>query len=98
EKRWYRSVAEAATAAKVPVHYGEDHDPKGLAALARDLKPDLILSSFYRKMISTTVLAAAKRGALNLHGSLLPRLRGRAPTNWALVEGEEKIGITLHHM
>ncbi len=64
----------------------------------KKLKPDLILSFYYRHMIPTKILALATRGSLNLHGSLLPRLRGRAPINWALVECEEQCGVTLHHM
>src|SRR5205807_7532540 len=94
EKRWYRSLAEVATAAKLPVIYGEESDLK--AEVAR-LRPDLIVSFYYRNMIPMSVLKLAPRGALNLHGSKLPRLRGRAPINWALVEGEEEIGVTLHH-
>ncbi len=95
EKRWYRSLAEVATAAGVPLLYGEETRlPEAVAAL----KPDLILSFYYRSMIPMEVLTIAPRGALNLHGSKLPRLRGRAPLNWALVECEEEIGVTLHHM
>jgi methionyl-tRNA formyltransferase len=95
EKRWFRSMEEAATAARVPVFHDEGAD---LEALVRRLAPDLILSFYFRKMIPTRVLQLAPRGALNLHGSLLPRLRGRAPLNWALVECEERSGVTLHHM
>jgi methionyl-tRNA formyltransferase len=95
EKRWYRSLVEVATAAKVPVVYGEEVD---LGKTVADLKPDLILSFYYRSMIPMEVLSIAPRGALNLHGSKLPRLRGRAPINWALVECEEESGVTLHHM
>jgi len=95
EKRWYRSLAEVAAAAGVPVVYGDEVD---LAATVAGLRPDLILSFYYRSMIPMRVLRQAPRGALNLHGSKLPRLRGRAPINWALVEGEEECGVTLHHM
>src|SRR6185295_10162161 len=49
-------------------------------------------------MLKEPVLALAPRGALNLHGSLLPRFRGRAPVNWVLVEGERETGLTLHYM
>jgi len=95
EKKWYRSLAEVATAAKVRLIYGEESDlPEAVAGL----KPDLILSFYYRNMIPMSVLRLAPRGALNLHGSKLPRLRGRAPINWALVECEEESGVTLHHM
>jgi methionyl-tRNA formyltransferase len=95
EKRWYRSLVEVATSAKVPVVYGEEVDLRKTVA---GLKPELILSFYYRSMIPMEVLTIAPRGALNLHGSKLPRLRGRAPINWALVECEEETGVTLHHM
>lgn len=95
EKRWYRSLVEVATAAKVKVVIGEEVD---LQATVAALKPDLILSFYYRSMIPMKVLRQAPKGALNLHGSKLPRLRGRAPINWALVECEEESGVTLHHM
>jgi methionyl-tRNA formyltransferase len=95
EKRWYRSLAEVAGAAKARVIYGDEVDLKDEVGR---LKPELILSFYYRNMIPMSVLRLAPRGALNLHGSKLPRLRGRAPINWALVEGEEESGVTLHHM
>lgn len=95
EKRWYRSLAEVAAAEKVSVIYGDDVD---LRSTVEALKPELILSFYYRSMIPMSVLRQAPQGALNLHGSKLPRLRGRAPINWALVECEEESGVTLHHM
>jgi len=95
EKRWYRSLAEVAAAARVPVIYGDEVD---LQPTVAGLKPELILSFYYRSMIPMSVLRQAPLGALNLHGSKLPRLRGRAPINWALVECEEESGVTLHHM
>ncbi|HZN62755.1 MAG TPA: formyltransferase family protein [Planctomycetota bacterium] len=95
EKRWFRSLEEAATGARIPVFQDEGSD---LEFVVRGLEPDLILSFYFRKLIPMRVLNVAPRGALNLHGSLLPRLRGRAPLNWALVEGEQRTGVTLHHM
>lgn len=98
ERRWFRSLAELAFRSGARVVYGERLSRPGLEALARRVRPDAILSCFYRRLLPESVLAAAPRGAFNLHGSLLPRLRGRAPLNWALVEGETKTGVTLHHM
>lgn len=95
EKQWFRSLALLAASTRTPMFIGEDLD---LRKAVGHLRPDLILSFYYRDMISTKVLALAPKGALNLHGSKLPRLRGRAPINWALVEGEEETGVTLHHM
>ncbi|HEV7671937.1 MAG TPA: formyltransferase family protein [Thermoanaerobaculia bacterium] len=97
ENRWYKTPAEAAAAHGLPIVYSEDLEDAG-AALATNLAPDLILSVFYRSLLPDSVLAAAKIAALNLHPSLLPAYRGRAPINWALVHGERETGITLHHM
>jgi methionyl-tRNA formyltransferase len=65
-----------------------------IAALA----PELILSVYYRHMIGTKILGLPRLGAFNMHGSLLPRYRGRAPINWAVLHGEPRIGMTLHRM
>jgi methionyl-tRNA formyltransferase len=62
------------------------------------MAPDLIISVYYRNMISTKILSLAPLGAFNLHGSLLPKYRGRAPINWAVLHGEPRIGMTLHRM
>ncbi len=97
ERRWFRSLEELARERGLPVHHGEDLEPDALRDLLRSLAPVRVLSFYYRSMIPMRALREA-REALNLHGSLLPRLRGRAPTNWALVEGEERTGVTLHHM
>ena len=97
ENRWYKTPAEAAAAHGLPIVYSEDLDDAG-AALASELSPDLILSVFYRSLLPDSVLASAKIAALNLHPSLLPAYRGRAPINWVLVHGERETGITLHHM
>jgi methionyl-tRNA formyltransferase len=64
----------------------------------RALQPDLILSAYYRMLIGAPILALARLGGFNLHGSLLPRYRGRAPINWAVLHGEAQIGMTLHRM
>jgi len=64
----------------------------------RTLRPDLILSASFRTLIPKTLVDVPERGAVNLHPSLLPRYRGRAPLNWVLVHGETETGITLHHM
>jgi UDP-4-amino-4-deoxy-L-arabinose formyltransferase/UDP-glucuronic acid dehydrogenase (UDP-4-keto-hexauronic acid decarboxylating) len=98
ENRWYKTPAEAAAAHGFAVHYAEDLGRDGVAALARAAAPDLVLSVFYRDLLPEPVLAAARLAALNLHPSLLPAYRGRAPINWVLVNGERETGVTLHHM
>jgi methionyl-tRNA formyltransferase len=59
---------------------------------------DFIFSFYYRHMLPASVLSAARRGAYNMHGSLLPKYRGRAPVNWAILHGERETGATLHEM
>ena len=72
-------------------------DPQ-LAARIRALDPDFIFSFYYRSLLPEALLGCARRGALNMHGSLLPKYRGRAPVNWAIVNGERETGATLHYM
>lgn len=98
EKQWFGSVRERAQAAGVPVIAPDDvNAPEPLAALAA-ARPDFLFSFYFRQMLGRPALAVAPRGALNLHGSLLPRYRGRAPVNWALARGEARTGVTLHYM
>jgi methionyl-tRNA formyltransferase len=98
EQCWFRSVAELATSHGIPVHTPESIDTPEWRSLISVLHPDLILSFYYRHMIATDILDSARLGALNMHGSLLPKYRGRAPINWAIVNGEQETGVTLHHM
>jgi methionyl-tRNA formyltransferase len=98
EKIWFKTPAVAARAGGVPIHTPEKvGTPEWLARIA-EMRPDLILSVYYRNMISTKVLGLAPLGAFNMHGSLLPTYRGRAPINWAVLNGEPRIGMTLHRM
>ena len=71
--------------------------PDVVAAIA-GLAPDFLFSFYFREIVGPDVLGLARRGALNLHGSLLPRYRGRCPVNWVLINGERETGVTLHYM
>ncbi|MHB8414657.1 MAG: formyltransferase [Acidiferrobacteraceae bacterium] len=97
EEIWWRSVRDVASAAGVPVYTPGDPNDRECAELVRRLRPGLIFSFYYRRMLGPDLLGAA-RGAFNMHGSLLPRYRGRAPVNWAIVNGEMRTGATLHAM
>lgn len=98
EAIWFRSVAELARAHGLPVFTDAPLDTPEWLARLRAWAPDLLLSFYYRRLLPAAVLETATRAALNLHGSLLPRYRGRSPTNWVLVNGETETGVTLHHM
>jgi methionyl-tRNA formyltransferase len=98
ETQWFGSVA--ATAAEygiVSITPGDANTPE-LQRRVSDVQPDFIFSFYYRSMLGAPLLNIARRGALNMHGSLLPRYRGRAPVNWAILHGERETGATLHYM
>ncbi|NWD05097.1 bifunctional UDP-4-amino-4-deoxy-L-arabinose formyltransferase/UDP-glucuronic acid oxidase ArnA [Pseudomonas gingeri] len=98
ENAFYGSVAQLCALKGIPVHAPEDaNHPLWIERIAK-LSPDFIFSVYYRNLLSEELLATAKNGAFNLHGSLLPRYRGRAPANWVLVNGETETGVTLHRM
>jgi methionyl-tRNA formyltransferase len=98
EEIWFRTPRTIAETKGIPVFYDEDlRDPVAVERI-RSLAPDYLLSFYYRNMLPKDVLAIPRIAAMNLHGSLLPRFRGRCPVNWVLIEGEKKTGVTLHIM
>jgi methionyl-tRNA formyltransferase len=98
ETIWFDSVADAAAEYGIPVVSPADPNTRELVARIGALEPDFAFSFYYRTMLKRPLLAVAPRGALNMHGSLLPRYRGRAPVNWAVLCGERETGATLHYM
>ena len=97
EEIWWRSCTALAQANTVPV-YSPEKIGAGEIAQCTALQPSIIYSFYYRNLLPTELIALAPLGAYNLHGSLLPKYRGRAPVNWMLVNGEREAGATLHHM
>jgi methionyl-tRNA formyltransferase len=96
ENRWYASVADFGR--KHGLSVLEDPDVSTLEKKIGGVRPDFIFSFYYRKMLPLALLKMARRGAFNMHGSLLPKYRGRAPLNWAILKGETETGVTLHEM
>jgi methionyl-tRNA formyltransferase len=97
EEIWFSSVRQLAEQHGIPLRTSDINEPENVALL-RQLAPDFLLSFYYRNMIRQEVLDIPKQGALNLHGSYLPRYRGRVPVNWAVINGETETGATLHYM
>ena len=94
----FASVVEMAALNDLPVAMPDDAGDAEFIRRVTGLRPDFIFSFYYRQILPPQVLGAARRGALNMHGSLLPRYRGRAPVNWAVIRGETETGATLHYM
>ena len=98
ENIWFDSVAQLAAEHRLPTVTPDDPNAPDIVARVRALQPDFLFSFYYRQMLKPPLLAIATHGALNLHGSLLPKYRGRVPVNWAVINGETESGATLHYM
>ena len=97
ESIWFDSVK----AQPPSTHSGAtpaDPNAADIVAQIAEFRPDFLFSFYYRLMLKAPLLAQARHGALNMHGSLLPNYRGRVPVNWAIIRGETETGATLHYM
>ncbi len=98
ETIWFDSVAELAALHGIPVITPDNPNIPEVVEQIRALQPDFFFSFYYREMLKKELLEIPKSGALNMHGSLLPKYRGRVPVNWAILHGETETGATLHYM
>ena len=98
ENIWFGSVAALCQERSIPYVQPEASDLLELLPQFKKIAPDYIFSFYYRYMITSDILATARIAALNMHGSLLPKYRGRAPINWAILHGETETGASLHIM
>ncbi|WP_370425770.1 bifunctional UDP-4-amino-4-deoxy-L-arabinose formyltransferase/UDP-glucuronic acid oxidase ArnA (plasmid) [Pantoea vagans] len=98
ENNFFGSVARLAAEHGIPVYAPDEANHPIWLDRIRTMAPEMIFSFYYRHLLSDEILQCAQKGAFNLHGSLLPKYRGRAPLNWALVNGERETGVTLHCM
>jgi methionyl-tRNA formyltransferase len=98
EEVWFDSVARtAADYGLATIAPPDPNTPEIVERVAAD-RPDFIFSFYYRAMLRGPLLKIPTQGALNMHGSLLPKYRGRVPVNWAIIHGETETGATLHYM
>jgi len=95
---WFGSVRNRAIEHGVPAIAPADPNAADVLERVRACEPDFLFSFYYRQMLKTPLLKSARRGAYNMHGSLLPKYRGRVPINWAILKGETETGATLHAM
>ncbi len=98
ETIWFDSVAELAARHGITVITPDDPNTPDVITQVQAAQPDFLFSFYYRNMLKAPLLAIAPRGNYNMHGSLLPKYRGRVPVNWAIIEGETETGATLHAM
>jgi methionyl-tRNA formyltransferase len=98
EEIWFASVAAVAADYGIATIAPDDPNTAEVVACIAAARPDFLFSFYYRAMLKAPLLALPSRGALNMHGSLLPKYRGRVPVNWAIIHGETETGATLHYM
>ena len=98
EVKWFGSVREVAQAHGLRVETPDDPNTIEWLAEGRRARADFLFSFYYRHLLNAAWLAVPRRGALNMHGSLLPKYRGRAPVHWAIIHGESVTGASLHYM
>ncbi|MDQ6922764.1 MAG: formyltransferase [Pseudomonadota bacterium] len=98
ENIWFDSVARTASEYGIPAITPADPNAADVVERVAECRPDFLFSFYYRSMLKASLLGLPPRGALNMHGSLLPKYRGRAPVNWAIIHAETETGATLHYM
>jgi methionyl-tRNA formyltransferase len=98
EQRWFGSVKQLALDRGLRVETPGDPNTPNWVSEGRRTTPDFLFSFYYRYLLDTAWLEVPRRGALNMHGSLLPKYRGRAPVHWAIIRGESTTGASLHYM
>jgi methionyl-tRNA formyltransferase len=98
ENQWFGSVQQLAEARGLRVETPDDPNAPEWIEAGAAANPDFLFSFYYRYMLGKAWLGVPRRGALNMHGSLLPKYRGRAPVHWAILNGETATGASLHYM
>ena len=98
ERIWFGSVQKLCEQRGLPCQIVQQSELLTLLPEIKAIAPDYLFSFYYRFMLPTELLETATIAALNMHGSLLPKYRGRAPVNWAVLHGETETGATLHVM
>ena len=98
ETQWFASVQQLAGEQGIKVVTPDSPNTPEWISQGEALKPDFVFSFYYRYMLDKAWLNLPRKGALNIHGSLLPKYRGRAPVHWAIIQGESVTGASLHYM
>jgi methionyl-tRNA formyltransferase len=98
ETIWFDSVRATAEERGIDVVSPDDPNSDEMLMRVREARPDFLFSFYFRQLLAERLLAVAPRGGWNMHGSLLPKYRGRVPLNWAILHGETETGATLHAM
>lgn len=97
-KTVYSPVKETALAAGIPVYQPESFREEETVQALRDLKPDVIAVVAYGRILPQKVLDIPEKGCVNIHASVLPKYRGSAPYQWAVLDGQKETGVTAMYL
>ena len=98
EDTWYKSVKRLALRNKLSVYSPKRLNDKEFTEIIRNLRPDVIFSCYYTKIIPKEILDIPTYGRINFHGALLPRYRGCFSGAWSIINDEKVTGVTMHYM
>jgi methionyl-tRNA formyltransferase len=97
DNEWYHGLEEVTDEYNIDLFkVGNINYDQFVDEVKNDLKPDLIISVNFDQIFKKEIINIPEKGCINIHASLLPNYRGRAPLNWAILKGEEKTGVTVH--
>ena len=91
-------VKECAWSHDIPVFQPEKLRDGAALSILKELEPELIVVAAYGRILPDDILSLPPKGCINVHSSLLPKYRGSAPINWAILNGERRTGVTIMHM
>ncbi|SJZ43499.1 methionyl-tRNA formyltransferase [Selenihalanaerobacter shriftii] len=91
-------VEDVAKENNLSIYSPNDVNGKSFVKNVYNLKPDLIVSMSYDQIIRKELIEIPSQGIINIHAGKLPYYRGRSPINWAIINGEEEIGLTVHYI
>ena len=97
-KMQYTPVKEKALELNIPVYQPEKVKNPEFVDILREINPDVIVVIAFGQILSKEILDLPKYGCINVHASLLPKYRGAAPIQWAVIDGEEETGVTTMYM
>jgi methionyl-tRNA formyltransferase len=98
EEQFHPKVSAIAKEQAIPLLYSTDIKPSEYQSVLEKFKPDIAFAIGWRYLISKAAYSVPPKGTLILHDALLPKYRGFAPMNWAIINGEKETGVTLFHI
>lgn len=96
---WYHGLEEVTDRYNLKLFEEKNiNDNQFVDEVRNELKPDLIISVNFDQIFKKEIINIPEKGCINIHASLLPKYRGRAPLNWAILKGEKETGVTVHYI